>query len=57
MGGIIGRKEVTGRTFYKVHWAGYGSDQDSWEPEDNLANCKMLLDMFNANQVSFITFH
>ena len=25
---------------YKVHWEGYPSSQDSWEPEENLNNCE-----------------
>ncbi|TKY44565.1 DNA (cytosine-5)-methyltransferase CMT3 [Spatholobus suberectus] len=26
--------------YFKVHWKGYGSDADSWEPIEGLSNCK-----------------
>ncbi|KAJ7275362.1 hypothetical protein B0H12DRAFT_254751 [Mycena haematopus] len=31
---------------YRVKWAGYGSDDDTWEPAENVAACKRLLDSF-----------
>lgn len=31
---------------YLVHWKGYDSDSDTWEPEENLSNCPMLMDKF-----------
>ncbi|KZT21687.1 hypothetical protein NEOLEDRAFT_1181525 [Neolentinus lepideus HHB14362 ss-1] len=31
---------------YRVKWAGYDSDQDTWEPEDNLQGCERLLRSF-----------
>ena len=30
---IVGQRRRNGRTEYKVHWAGYGADEDTWEPE------------------------
>jgi hypothetical protein len=30
---IVGQRRRNGRTQYKVHWAGFGSDEDTWEPE------------------------
>ncbi|KAF8746326.1 hypothetical protein AX14_000109 [Amanita brunnescens Koide BX004] len=31
---------------YYVKWAGYDSDADSWEPEENVAGCQRLLTSF-----------
>ncbi|KAL0066001.1 hypothetical protein AAF712_006991 [Marasmius tenuissimus] len=32
---------------YKIRWAGYGEDDDSWEPEDNIQkNCERLIKSF-----------
>ena len=44
------RKRERGKTFYKVHWAGYGSDDDTWEPESNLKNCKAHIKKFLKQQ-------
>ncbi len=30
---IVAQRKRNGRNEYKVHWAGYGSDEDTWEPE------------------------
>ena len=35
-----------GQTQYKVRWAGYGPDNDTWEPTENLESCKDLLDAY-----------
>lgn len=46
---IVGRRVRNGRTEYKVHWAGYGDDEDTWLPE---SECNELeaLDVFLAAQ-------
>ena len=31
---------------FKVRWEGYGSEEDSWEPSDNLLTCQELVDRF-----------
>ncbi|KAJ7770779.1 hypothetical protein DFH07DRAFT_914458 [Mycena maculata] len=31
---------------FRVKWAGYDSDQDSWEPESGLKGCQRLLESF-----------
>ena len=35
-----------GTMFYKVRWEGYGSEEDSWEPIDNLLTCQELVDNY-----------
>jgi transposase InsO family protein len=30
---IVAERKRNGRSEYKVHWADYGSDEDTWEPE------------------------
>lgn len=42
---IMGLREVTGRTEYKVRWKGWSSKYDSWLAEDEL-NCPDLLKRF-----------
>ena len=32
--------------FFKVRWEGYGSEEDSWEPNDNLLTCQELVDRY-----------
>ncbi|PLW43215.1 hypothetical protein PCANC_06998 [Puccinia coronata f. sp. avenae] len=33
---------------YLVSWKGFGPQENSWEPDQNLDNCKELVDQFNA---------
>lgn len=35
-----------GKVLFKVRWEGYGSEEDSWEPSDNLLTCQELVDRF-----------
>ncbi|KAG5550546.1 hypothetical protein RHGRI_015492 [Rhododendron griersonianum] len=34
---------------FKIHWKGYGSDEDSWEPQDGLGTCKDAMKEFVHN--------
>ncbi|EMD41671.1 hypothetical protein CERSUDRAFT_110243 [Gelatoporia subvermispora B] len=34
---------------YRVKWAGYDSESDTWEPEENVASCDRLLKGFWSN--------
>ena len=38
-------KTIKGKRKFLVHWKGYGTDNDSWELEENL-HCKDLIDKF-----------
>ena len=37
---IIDHRTSNGKTKYKVRWQGFGSNDDTWEPEENLKNAK-----------------
>ncbi|XP_053571804.1 chromodomain Y-like protein [Bombina bombina] len=41
------RKNKKGKTEYLVHWKGYDSDDDTWEPELHLVNCEEYIHEFN----------
>ena len=43
MAGIVGFKEEGGAPLYKVHWQGYSSRQDTWEPVGSLTACGDLI--------------
>ncbi len=34
---VVGRRQGRAGVEYKVRWVGYGPDQDTWEPADNLS--------------------
>ncbi|KAM6180060.1 M-phase phosphoprotein 8 isoform 2-T2 [Erethizon dorsatum] len=40
---ILDMKTDAGRILYKVRWKGYTSDDDTWEPEVHLEDCKEVL--------------
>ena len=39
---IVAQRRRNGRMEYKVHWAGFDSDEDSWEPESELSELEAL---------------
>lgn len=41
-----------GRVEYEIKWKGYDSDDCTWEPEDNLATCKEMLNAFNKKNTT-----
>lgn len=40
---ILDMKTEGGKILYKVRWKGYTSDDDTWEPEVHLEDCKEVL--------------
>lgn len=43
---IHGKKLIGSRVHYLVHWRGFTSDHDTWEPRANLDSCKPLIKIF-----------
>ncbi|VDN33602.1 unnamed protein product, partial [Gongylonema pulchrum] len=43
---ILDVDAVDGQVKYKVRWKGYGSGEDSWEPEENLESARLILDEY-----------
>lgn len=41
------RKNKKGRSEYLVRWRGYGSEEDTWEPENHLSTCMTYVHEFN----------
>ncbi|KAF8748061.1 hypothetical protein RHS01_11080 [Rhizoctonia solani] len=41
--GITDGEEQNGRWFFRVKWKGYGSEENTWEPWENLKNAKKIL--------------
>ena len=46
---IVAQRRRNGRTQYKVHWAGFGSEEDSWEPEAEVSDLQAM-DVWLAKQ-------
>ena len=41
---------LQGKTVYRVRWKGYGPDDDTWEPRDNLLTCEDMVEAFIEQQ-------
>ncbi|NXH17413.1 MPP8 phase, partial [Bucco capensis] len=48
---ILDMKTEGGKILYKVRWKGYSSDDDTWEPEVHLEDCKEVLLEFRKKLV------
>ena len=35
-----------GKTMYKVRWKGYGPEEDTWEPIENLESCLDIVEEY-----------
>ncbi|EFO24116.2 hypothetical protein LOAG_04364 [Loa loa] len=46
---ILNVAAMDGEVKYQVRWKGYGSDEDSWEPEWNLETARLILDKYIAS--------
>ncbi|KAF8750839.1 reverse transcriptase [Rhizoctonia solani] len=41
--GITDTEEQNGKWFFRVKWKGYGSEENTWEPQENLKNAGKIL--------------
>ena len=46
---IVDDNEIDGEQCYRVHWKGYDSTHDTWEPIGHLANAKEKVQKYLAN--------
>ncbi|QRW23266.1 Retrotransposable element Tf2 protein [Rhizoctonia solani] len=44
--GITDMEERNGKWFFRVKWKGYRSEENTWEPRENLKNAKKILEKF-----------
>ena len=52
---LIGRKTEQGKDFYRVRWSGYSSAYNTWEPEENLQDCKELIAKYMDKEASKVS--
>jgi hypothetical protein len=47
---IVSKKIKKGKPYYLVKWKGYPSDDNTWEPLNNLNNCEQILQNFEQSK-------
>lgn len=47
---ILDTRQRKGKVEYLISWKDWGPKYNSWEPEENLAGCKDILDQFHKQQ-------
>ena len=50
---IVDYREIKSVQQYLVKWKGYSDDENTWEPEANLNNCRNLIDEFWNSKPEF----
>ncbi|VDL94827.1 unnamed protein product [Schistocephalus solidus] len=54
---IVAERLIKNQKFYKVRWEGFAAEEESWEPEENLANVRNLIYKFHQRKKSRNEFH
>ncbi|KAF8752080.1 hypothetical protein RHS01_08077 [Rhizoctonia solani] len=47
--GITNAEERNGKWFFRVKWKGYGSEENTWEPRENLKNAEKILKKYEED--------
>ncbi|KAF8753958.1 hypothetical protein RHS01_06573 [Rhizoctonia solani] len=47
--GITNAEERNGKWFFRVKWKGYGSEENTWEPWENLKNAEKILKKYKED--------
>ncbi|KAF8748695.1 hypothetical protein RHS01_10654 [Rhizoctonia solani] len=47
--GITNAEECNGKWFFRVKWKGYGSEENTWEPRENLKNAEKILEKYKKD--------
>ena len=37
---VLSKKKIGKTMYFLIHWEGYGPEEDSWEPKENLAKAR-----------------
>jgi hypothetical protein len=55
---ILGHQVETNKELFLVKWSGYDSFDDlTWEPVENLDNCKEMIDLYWSKQRAVVHAH